>query len=491
MEATNFISEQSGWLIFIAYGIIMLAITWFFTRKEASADEHLVANRKVSTFKGAFSIAVTWIWAPAIFICSQKSFEQGLPGIFWFTFPNIICFFIFAPIAIRLRRLVPKGYSFPDFIALRYPGKPAIHLIFLIITYGYDLGAIIINSLAGGLLLHTIAGINLQLAILSLAFIAFLYAAWRGLPASIITDIIQMAVILFIGFVLVPWAIGESGGFNTVINGLGGVTGEYGNLFDPWIAFSFGIPATLGLIAGPVADQMFYQRAMAARYKNIVKTFVWGGLLFGIVPIVLSMFGFIAANPEVNQSINIVEKQMVGIYIVQHYLPQWTLYGFVLMAVCGLSSTLDSAYCAVGSLGANDIYKRYINKQPNDKQLVRASRLFIALFAVIGTGIALIPGMQLLWIFLIYGALASSALVPTILCLYWKRLTPKAAFWGPFLSFIIGLPLSIYANFSENAYLVVLAAVLSVLIGLIVCVGLSLFSKEQYEFKPLLGGSDD
>jgi Na+/proline symporter len=353
------------------------------------------------------------------------------------------------------------------------------------------LGAIIINSLAGGLLLHTIAGINLQLAILSLAFIAFLYAAWRGLPASIITDIIQMAVILFIGFVLVPWAIGESGGFNTVINGLGGVTGEYGNLFDPWIAFSFGIPATLGLIAGPVADQMFYQRAMAARYKNIVKTFVWGGLLFGIVPIVLSMFGFIAANPEVNQSINIVEKQMVGIYIVQHYLPQWTLYGFVLMAVCGLSSTLDSAYCAVGSLGANDIYKRYINKQPNDKQLVRASRLFIALFAVIGTGIALIPGMQLLWIFLIYGALASSALVPTILCLYWKRLTPKAAFWGPFLSFIIGLPLSIYANFSENAYLVVLAAVLSVLIGLIVCVGLSLFSKEQYEFKPLLGGSDD
>ena len=31
------------------------------------------------------------------------------------------------------------------------------------------------------------------------------------------------------------------------------------NVFDPWISYTFGIPATLGLISGPIADQMFYR----------------------------------------------------------------------------------------------------------------------------------------------------------------------------------------------------------------------------------------
>jgi urea-proton symporter len=483
MEKIFFISEQNGWLIFLAYAIVMILIVWFFTHKEKSADEHLVANRKVPIWKGAFSIAVTWIWAPAIFICAQKSYEQGLPGIFWFTFPNILCFFVFAPLAVRLRRLVPKGYSMPEFLNLRYPNKPHIHIIFMTITFGYDLGAIIINCLAGGILLHTISGIDIRLAILALAAIAFIYAAWRGLPGSIITDIIQMAVILFIGLILIPWAAANTGGIDTIVQGFGGVSGKFGNIFDPWIAFSFGIPATLGLISGPIADQMFYQRAMSTNYKNIVKTFVYGGLLFGIVPILLSIFGFIAASPTINQGLNVQDSQMVGVYVVQKFLPTWTLYGFVLMAVCGLSSTLDSAFCAVGSLGANDIYKRYINPNANDKKIVRASRVFITIFALIGVGIALIPGIQLLWIFLIYGALASAALIPTILVLYWKRLSAKAAFWGPFLSFLVGLPLSIYANFSQNANLIVIAAIVSVLIGLIVCVLFSIFEREVYNFK--------
>jgi Na+(H+)/acetate symporter ActP len=77
--------------------------------------------------------------------------------------------------------------------------------------------------------------------------------------------------------------------------------------------------------------------------------------------------------------------------------------------------------------------------------------------------------MKLLWVFLIYGALASAALIPTILSLYWKRLTSRGAFWGAALSFVIGLPLSIYANFTNSPHLVVIAALASTLIGLVIC----------------------
>lgn len=476
----GFITQQQGWLIFLFYGLGILLLTYLFTKKEQTADTHLVANRKVSIFAGAFSIAVTWIWAPAIFIASQKSFEQGLPGIFWFTLPNIICFFVFAPLAMRLRRLLPFGYSMPDFIARRFPNDKKTHLVFLIITLGYELGAIIINTLAGGLLMHSVAGIDLRLAIVVLAGVALFYSVWRGLPASIITDIIQMSMILFIGFILVPWVIIQAGGVGAIAGGLGGVSGKFSNLFDPWIAYSFGIPITLGLIAGPIADQMFYQRAMAVKKSKITKTLIYGGLLFGVVPIILSIFGFVAANPAITPLLGITDAQLVGVNVVRHFLPQWALYGFALMALCGLSSTLDSAYCAIGSLTAVDIYKRYKNKTASDQQIIRASQIGMILFVVFGTIVAMIPGMKLLWVFLIYGALASAALVPTILSLYWKRLTARGAFWGSFLSFAIGLPLSIYANFTENAHLIVLAAVASVVIGLAICLFDGLRNKDNY-----------
>lgn len=480
-------SQLQGFAIFLLYGLAMTLIVLRFTRREQSCEEHLVADRRVGTWSGAFSIAVTWIWAPAVFICSLKSYQQGLAGIFWFTFPNILCFFTFAPLAIRLRKLLPIGYSMPDFIALRYKDSPRTHIIFLLVAVGYQLGAVIINSLAGGLLMHSLTGISLPLAISVVAGIALFYSIWRGLPASIVTDVIQMSLIIFIALVLVPWTVVESGGLGIIKGGLSGIDGST-NVFDPWILYSFGIPATLGLISGPIADQMFYQRAMASRYENIARTFIFGGVIFGLIPALLSIFGFIAANPEVAAVITVNDPQLVGVDVVSHYLPSWTLFGFALMALCGLSSTLDSAFCAIGLLGSIDIYKRYINPQADDQAILKISKLSMLILGGVGTLIAMIPGVKLVWLFLIYGAIAASALIPTILSLYWKRLTAGGAFWGTTLSFALGLPLSVYATFNENPHLMVVASLSSVLIGLIACLAAGLLNDGPcYDFKDVTG----
>ncbi len=461
------ISAAEGWLIFLGYGVLMLGLVALLTRPERTSDEHLVANRNVSLWPGAFSIAVTWIWAPAVFIASQKSFEQGLAGIFWFTVPNVVTFFTFAPLALRLRRLMPAGYSLPDYVWTRYQSPPA-HLAFLVVTLGYELGAIIINSLAGGILMHALTGIDLRVAIAMLAATAFVYTVWRGLPASIVTDVIQMSLLLFVAAVLVPWTVVESGGWSTVRAGLGGLAGTDSPL-DPWVAYSFGIPATLGLLAGPVSDQMFYQRAMASARRRVVGTFVLGGLLFGIVPVTLSILGFLAASPSVRPLVQVVDPQMVSVAVVAHFLPRWTLFGFALMVLCALSSTLDSAYCAVGSLGSIDIYRRYRNRSAGDGDLIRASKITMLAFALTGTAIAMIPGLKLLWVFLIYGALASAALVPTVFVLYGSRLTARGAFWSVFSSFVLGTPLSIWGNVSGRTHLVVAAALATPLLGLAIC----------------------
>lgn len=482
----NLLSELEATCLIAVYGITLISLVWYLTKTEKRTEGFLAANRDVGVIRGALSVAVSWVWAPAIFVCSMQAFTNGLPGIFWFTAPNIICFFIFTPLGIRLRKLIPFGYTLPEFIDRRFNGNKAAHIAFLVVFFGYQLGAIVINTLAGGCLIHTISGINVHVAIITMAMIALCYTLLSGLRASILTDAMQMVMLLGIAFILVPWCVIKAGGLPTIMAGLGGVSGTHRSLLDPWIAFTMGIPMTLGLISGPIGDQVFFQRAMAAKKENIAKIFVAGGLLFGIVPITLSLLGFIGAAEVSRGVLTVPDPQVVGPIVVASLLPKAAIYAFTLMAFAGLCSTLDSSLCAISSLGSIDIYKRYINRKTSDSDTVCAARAFMVGMTLVGTSIALCQP-KLLWCFLAYGALASSALFPTVFSLYWKKLPASGAFWAVTLSLGIGTPLSIYANVVENPYLIVAAAVLSVFIGLVVCVVSGLTNRgPEFDFDAIL-----
>lgn len=487
----NLLTQTESLVILGGFGAVMILIV---ALKELgavpTAERFLVRNRDVGVIAGAFSIAVTWIWAPAIFICSMQSYTKGLPGIFWFTAPNILCFFLFAPLGIRLRRLLPQGYTLPEFIYRRFGKDKRTHLAFLCVFFGYQLGATVINTLAGGTLMHALSGLDVRWAIVCTVIPVLAYSMISGMVASIITDFIQMSMILVIAFVLVPMSVIKAGGWSAVANGIGGVSGEYANVFDPWIAYTMGIPMTLGLLAGPIGDQMFFQRSMSAQINKIAKTFVLGGIVFGVVPIALSILGFLAANPEINSALTVQDPQVVGAVVVGHFLPKWALVAFCLMAIAGLASTLDSSYIAVSSLAAVDIYKHYVNPAPTDRQILTVSRYTMFGMTLLGTGIAMLQP-KLLWVFLIYGALASAGMFPTVLSLCWKKLPPKGAFWGVALSLGVGTPLSIYANITENVHLIVIAAIASVAIGLVVCVYAGLTNKgADFDFGSLSKPAD-
>jgi SSS family solute:Na+ symporter len=295
-----------------------------------------------------------------------------------------------------------------------------------------------------------------------------------------------MILVLLIALVLVPWVISEAGGVSAVTAGLAGVSGKFGNLFDPRVAYALGIPMTFGLLAGPICDQMFFQRAMAVDKRNIVRTFVLGGCIFGVIPIVLSLFGFVAANPQVAPMLDLADDQLVGAVVIGYFLPKAALLLFALMAFAGLASTLDSAYCAVSSLGAIDVYRRYLNPWPLPEELLSAARTTMIAVALLGTGLALLQP-KLLWVFLIYGATASAGMFPTIFSVFSKKLTDKGAFYAVLLSLGIGTPLAVYANLTESVHLVVLSAVASVAIGFVVCLSSALMNKgEEFSIEEIL-----
>ena len=483
VEMNPVLSRLEGFAFLVIFGLSMIALTaWVGRGHQKNRAEFLVAGRSLGVWLAALSIAASWIWAPALFVASQKAYDQGLPGVFWFTFPNVLSLVLFAPLAFRIRKLFPAGFTLPQLMRRRH-GR-AVHVLYLIQFLGLQICSFAVQILAGAVLIQSLTGLRFAVVALILVVTALIYSTMGGIRASIVTDFVQMTLILGITAVTVPWVISIAGGLVVVTAGLGGASGEFRNLFDPGVAYSFGIPVTIALLSGPIGDQQHWQRAYALKSdRDVIKAFLLGSLLFVIVPISLSCLGFVAANSEVSQGWSINNSQLVGPIAVSNLLPPFMSVVFSLMLLSGLCSTLDSVLCAVSSLAAVDLIGSSSDGTPDaakDRRQVRIARISMLALAVLGLSIALIPGLTVVHLFLFYGTWRASTMIPTVLTLFWKRLHRKAVFTAILGSLLLGAPVYAWGSYIGNPDLAVLGSLLVLLIGLLTCVfGTKLMTRES------------
>ena len=149
----------------------------------------------------------------------------------------------------------------------------------------------------------------------------------------------------------------SNAGFDTFLNGLGGISGNFGNLFDSngiAVMLSFGIPTTIGLLSGTFGDQMFWQRVFCVKQDKVKRTMITAAFIFAIVPISLASFGFFASGA----GLAIADTQLVNVGAVIAFTPKWFLYLFFMLILSGLISTVDSILCAVSSIAGHDVAMR-------------------------------------------------------------------------------------------------------------------------------------
>ena len=489
----HLISAQAGYTLIVGFGLVMIVLTWLASRDPRWAKTQagfLVAGRDVPWTLAAPSIAASWIWAPALFVSVQKAYELGVPGIFWFTAPNIVALVVFAWLAPRIREKIPGGYTLPDWIRHRF-GERRLHRVYMIPYIWYQIMAVCVQIFVGGMMLTFLTGIPLYVNMALLLAVGLAYSLMSGMRASIVTDLLQMLFILGGVFVIIPWVISVAGG-EAIGRGLGGLAHKT-NFLDPGVAFSFGVVTSIGLIAGSISDQQYWQRSFATRKSDLKRAFVVGGLLFGIVPLALSVLGFIAANPDMGISLpEGTGLPMIGVATVAKLLPLWAAVLFVVILLSGLESTLDSALCAASSLYAIDMAPL----SAEERELLRKERLEIALspaemeakgrldvlavrrsrvamygIAFLGLVTALLvqrlfPLDRLWWIF---NGVASCFAVPTVLSVFWDRLSARGAFWGIVAS-LVGLVPFVYGNWIQNDVVTVVSAVGIVGVNLVFCI---------------------
>lgn len=442
---TDTFTPLAGWLMVLGYAALVYLVTFIWTRRSHTKDSFLVANRRVGWKAAAPSIAATWIWAPALFVAAQKAYTQGWPGVFWFTVPNIATLVIFGWFMTKLREKAPDGFTLSGYIRDRFSNRT--QLMYLIELGGLAACSFAVQLLAGAGIITLLTGIPFWQVSIALAVVAVGYSLFSGINASISTDFLQMAFMAIGVLIFVPWALAAApaGAWSA---GLAGSSGTFDSLFTGdggSVAITFGIAVTIGLLSGPFGDQSFYQRGFSVQKGQVKRAFYVSAVIFGIVPLVMSQLGFVAAG----MGLEVENATFTNVAAVAELLPTWTLIPFLFILLSGLVSTLDSNLSAMSSLAGHDAADRKYGQYATAFSL-RWSRVAMVALAVFAVGIANIPGMQVLYLFLFYGALRSSTLIPTVIALLRsdKYVSERGIFYGIVTSLVLFVPLFAYGNFA-------------------------------------------
>lgn len=459
---------MKGILILFIYAAVMLMATMVLTRREKSVERFCVGDRNSGWLISALSIAATWIWAPSLFTSAENAYMKGFAGLFWFLIPNVLCLIIFIPFAKQIRKEMPKGMTLSSYMFEKYQstGVKRVYLFQLISLSVLSTG---VQLLAGSKILSSVTGLPFWLLTIILATIGYSYSQFSGIRASILTDAIQLVFMLVACAGFVYFGI-RTAGTAALLRGLEGYEGGYTSLFSDKgleIFLGFGLPTVIGLISGPFGDQSFWQRAFAIREKHIGRSFMIGALLFGIVPLSMGILGFLGAGA----GYQVQDMGIINFEIISQMFPAWTAVPFLFMIISGLLSTVDSNLCAISSLTTDIVRDHDIQK----------TKVAMILLLLAGITIANIPGLTVTHLFLFYGTLRASTLLPTVLTLKGVCLDSGGVTAGIITALTVGLPVFACGTLFNSPACKTIGSLLTMLLSGLVAILIS--RKEEHYAK--------
>ena len=335
---------MNGVTILFAYAVIMILATVILTKKEKNVERFCVGSRSENWLMSALSIAATWIWAPALFVSTEKAYSTGWVGLFWFLVPNALCLVIFIPFAKRIRKEMPEGMTLSGYMKEKYKSD-GVKRVYLFQLIGLSVLSTGVQLLAGSQILSAVTGISFKTMTILLACIAISYSLFSGIKASMLTDAIQMVFMLVTCSLFVIFGVRNTG-TQGIIQGLSGISGDCTTLFSGKgveIFLAFGLPTTIGLLSGPFGDQSFWQRAFAVKKEKLGRAFLLGAVLFAVVPLSMGILGFMGAGAGYQaQNLGIINFELI-----RHFFPSWAVLPFLFMIVSGLLSTVDAYLAAL------------------------------------------------------------------------------------------------------------------------------------------------
>ena len=366
------------------------------------------------------------------------AYEHGLVAltVMWCTVPP--CVIAATVLAHRWRR---AGFTTPvEYLEIRFgpSARQFLSWVGLVMRVLDN----IVRMYAIGLFMAAVLPLDVNTTILISGLIITFYTVIGGLWAVTVLDTIQFAVLLLSSMILFPLSVIAAGG----MSGIAEVSASHLNFFNgPKGAPLWLLVYYVMIVLKYNANWAFIQRLYCVRDECSARRVAWlSGILFLVTPIIF-LVPPLAAKVVLP---DLPDHEMAYVAISAKLLPSGLL-GMMLAAMFSATmSSLNSEYNIMAGVITNDIYKRLLQPNAGDVQLLWIGR---GVTVLIGMGITF--GAMLVGNMggafeankLFTGILAIPLAIPLIFGLLLRR--PSSA--SLFLAISGGAGLSVILNFWE------------------------------------------
>ena len=427
-------------VIAVLYFAGMLAIGLWAARKTKTSEDYFVAGKGV----GMWAIALATMSSAMsgfLFIGGPGILYSFGMGTLMLTFPAAVSFALaWYMLAKRMRLLaaVRPMMTVPDAIFARYDSNLARGLSAIAILLGV-IGYLATQTLAMGVILGQIFGIELWMGVALGVAIVAVYATAGGMIAGIYTDVVQGGIMLLAALITAYLALDVGGGLPNMTTVIGAGNPDW---VSPWGALGPGVVIgwyfvfSLGILGQPQVAHKFYMIREPRRMK-------WGAVVAAAAAMVTSLV-WLSVGTVMRYLADIGDVDLASpddaapLFMLQ-YAPS-LLAGVFFAGVAAASMSTADSFLNIGAAAfVRDLPLAFGRQTSADFQF-KWGRIVTVLLAVASGAVAIFSG-QLIAILGIFGwGTFAAALAPALgLGLNWARATREAAI----ASLVVGVSLQL------------------------------------------------
>ena len=454
------------YLVFLIYFLIVAGYGYYVYRRKqvqsvSASHDYFLAEGSLTWWAIGTSLIASNISSEQFIAMSGNGFKMGLAiaTYEWMAALTLIIVAVFF-IPVYLKN---KIYTMPQFLSQRYNGNVAmIMAVFWVLLY------VIVNLTSilylGALAINGISGIQLDLCMYGLAFFAIVIAL-GGMKVIGYTDVIQVVFLIFGGLVTTYLAlnkVAELNGQTGMVEGFNYMFDQSGDHFHMILDRSNSnypsLPGLTVLLGGMWivnlnywgCNQYITQRALGADLQTARSGILFAGFLKLLMPIIVVLPGIAAYVIHMKGGLQTEMLDADGILNPDKSYP--VLLNLLPVGLKGLSfAALTAAVVAslagkvnsISTIFTLDIFKKKINTEASEKQLVRVGKITVVVAMLVAAVIAPFLGIDkkggFEFIQEYTGFVSPGIFAMFILGFFWKKTSSNAALFATIGGFVLSV----------------------------------------------------
>jgi SSS family solute:Na+ symporter len=386
---------------FVGFTLLVGVIAYLATRKtdENSSDGYFLGGRSLTAGVIAGSLLLTNLSTEQIVGLNGSAYANGLSVMAW---ESLAAIAMVVTAMFLLPRYLKGGLiTVPQFLAKRFDVATKTFTSVLFLT-GYVVVLLPVILYSGSLAISGMFNIpellnvthtqSIWICVWGIGIIGTIYAVFGGLKAVAVSDSIN-AIGLLIGGMLIPvfglLAIGDG----SIMDGISILTTENPEKFKSMGSATDPVPFYT-IFTGMMLVQLFYwgtnqqiiQRALGAKdLKEGQKGLLLASFIKILGPIIVVLPGIIAFHLFDGSLEKADEAYPMLVNLV---LPDYLVGFFAAVLFGAILSSFNSVLNSSVTLFGLDVYKQHINKNANEKTVVKYGKMFGIILAIAAMFIA-------------------------------------------------------------------------------------------------------